>query len=248
MKRSKSFQKTLLFLATILLTTQIQAQSWFNNKVKGNGNITTMTRTTSDYDAIACAGSMDFILVEGQEGKITLEGESNLLEHIVTKVKNNTLIVKVEKGVNISESYNKTIKITIPYKDIQKVSLTGSGDLWNTNTISENHLEVDLTGSGDVILDIDTNNVSGSVTGSGDVTLKGKTTNLEASVTGSGDFNGNHLQAENTEVTVTGSGDAEVVSTETLKARVSGSGDIEYSGNPKKEDTKVAGSGSISSN
>jgi len=248
MKRSKSFQKTLFFLATILLTTQIQAQSWFSNKVKGNGNVTTITRTTSDYDAIACAGSMDFILVEGQEGKITLEGESNLLEHIVTKVKNNTLIVKVEKGVNISESYNKTIKITIPYKDIQKVSLTGSGDLWNTNTISENHLEVDLTGSGDVILDIDTNNVSGSVTGSGDVTLKGKTTNLEASVTGSGDFNGNHLQAENTEVTVTGSGDAEVVSTETLKARVSGSGDIEYSGNPKKEDTKVAGSGSISSN
>lgn len=248
MKHSKSFQKTLFFLATILLTTQIQAQSWFSNKVKGNGNVTTITRTTSSYDAIACAGSMDFILVEGQEGKITLEGESNLLEHIVTKVKNNTLIVKVEKGVNISESYNKTIKITIPCRDIQKVSLTGSGDLWNTNTISENHLEVDLTGSGDVILDIDTNNVSGSVTGSGDVTLKGKTTNLEASVTGSGDFNGNHLQAENTEVTVTGSGDAEVVSTETLKARVSGSGDIEYSGNPKKEDTKVAGSGSISSN
>ena len=240
-------KKSILILATILLTTQIQAQSWFGNKVKGNGNVTTISRSTSDYDAIACAGSMDFILIKGTEGKITIEGESNLIEHIITEVKNNKLIVKVEKGFNLRESYNKTIKITIPFQDIDKVSLTGSGDLWNTDTINETDLDVDLTGSGDVVLDINTDNVEGSVTGSGDVTLKGKTTNLEASVTGSGDFNGNNLQAENTEVTVTGSGDAEVVSTETLRARVSGSGDIEYKGNPKKEDTKVAGSGSISS-
>ncbi|WP_452226239.1 head GIN domain-containing protein [Lacinutrix cladophorae] len=246
MKTLKSFQKSILIVATILLTTQTQAQSWFGNKVKGNGNVTTISRTTNDYDAVACTGSMDFILVKGQEGKITIEGEENLLEHIVTEVKNNTLVVKVEKGVNLSTSYNKTIKITIPFEDINKVSLTGSGDLWNTNTINTTDLDVDLTGSGDIVLDINTNNAEGSVTGSGDVTLKGKTTNLEASVTGSGDFNGNSLQSENTEVSVTGSGDAEVVSTEFLKARVSGSGDIEYSGNPKKEDTKVAGSGSIS--
>ncbi|WP_055443138.1 head GIN domain-containing protein [Lacinutrix himadriensis] len=248
MKNAQSFQKTILIIATILLTTQIQAQSWFGNKVKGNGKVTTISRTTGDYDAIACVGSMDFILVEGQEGKITIEGEENLLEHIITEVKNNTLIVKVENGVDIRESHNKTIKITIPFKDIDKVSLTGSGDVWNTDTITETNLEVSLTGSGDIVLDIKTNNVAGSVTGSGDVTLKGKTINLEASVTGSGDFNGNNLQAENTEVSVRGSGDADVYSTETLRARVSGSGDIEYSGNPKKENTKVAGSGSIRSN
>jgi hypothetical protein len=43
-----------------------------------------------------------------------------------------------------------------------------------------------------------------------------------------------------------GSGDMEIVSHQSLKARVSGSGDIEYKGNPSKEDTKVSGSGSIS--
>ncbi|MGV6832311.1 MAG: GIN domain-containing protein, partial [bacterium] len=50
----------------------------------------------------------------------------------------------------------------------------------------------------------------------------------------------------NTVVSVAGSGDAEVVCRESLKARVAGSGDIEYKGNPAKEDTKVSGSGSIS--
>ena len=80
---------------------------------------------------------------------------------------------------------------------------------------------------------------------SGDVTLKGSTNNLEAGVTGSGDFYGFDLEVNDTDVSVTGSGDAKVVCNVNLKARVTGSGDIVYKGNPKTEDTKVAGSGSI---
>jgi hypothetical protein len=37
-----------------------------------------------------------------------------------------------------------------------------------------------------------------------------------------------------------------VFCTENLKARVAGSGDINYKGNPKTKDTKTAGSGDIS--
>lgn len=69
---------------------------------------------------------------------------------------------------------------------------------------------------------------------------------MEAKVAGSGDFHGFDLEANHTEVSVAGSGDAEVVSKQSLKARVAGSGDIQYKGNPTKEDTKVSGSGSIS--
>ena len=68
---------------------------------------------------------------------------------------------------------------------------------------------------------------------------------LDANIAGSGDFHGFELLANNTDVSIAGSGDAEVVSYESIKARVAGSGDIKYKGNPKKEDTKVLGSGSI---
>lgn len=210
--------------------------------------MTTESRTTSDYDTVKCAGSFDYILVAGTEGQIQLEGESNLLPHIITEVKNGSLHIKTEKGKNLSPSRNKTIKITIPFQDLDKVSLSGSGDLWNTDKITSNSLEVSLSGSGDIVLDIATQNVYGKVTGSGDLTLKGNTTDLEAGVTGSGDFHGFNLQATNTDVSVTGSGDAEVVCNGNLKARVTGSGDIEYKGNPKREDSKVTGSGSIESN
>ena len=75
--------------------------------------------------------------------------------------------------------------------------------------------------------------------------VKGKTNDLEVSLAGSGDIHGFGLQANNTDVSIAGSGDIEIVSNKSLKARVSGSGDIQYKGNPAKEDTKVSGSGSI---
>jgi hypothetical protein len=241
-------KQSILILTVLLFSSQIQAQSWGNKKIKGNGETTTITRTTSDYDGISCAGSFDYKLVYGQEGKITLEGEENLLKHVITEVKENKLIVKVENSVQLKTSLNKTIKITIPFNKISEVALAGSGDLWTEDTITAQNLDVSLAGSGDVKLDVDATSVEARLAGSGDLTLKGKTTNLEASVAGSGDFHGFYLQADNTEVSVAGSGDAKVVSNAMLKARVSGSGDIEYKGNPSKEDTKVNGSGSISSN
>lgn len=238
--------KNSIVLAIALLCFTVTQAQW--KKIKGNGNVTTENRTTSDYDTVKCAGSFDYILVAGTEGQIKLEGESNLLPYVVTEVKNGTLHIKTEKGKNLNPSKNETIKITIPFKDLDKVSLSGSGDLWNTDKISSDDLIVSLSGSGDIILDITTQKVSAKVTGSGDLTLKGSTTDLTAGVTGSGDFHGFNLQATNADVSVTGSGDVEIVCNGNLKARVTGSGDIEYKGNPKTKDSKVTGSGSIDSN
>ena len=239
-------KNSITLVLALLAVTATYAQWWGNKGVKGNGHMTTITRTTGDYDAIKCAGSMDFILVAGEEGKIKIEGEENLLEHIVTEVRGDKLVVKVEKGINLKPSWNKTIKITIPFRDISDVSLAGSGDLWNKDKITATNLNVSLAGSGDIVLNVEASSVDGSIAGSGDLTLKGSTNDLEAKVAGSGDFHGFELQANNTDVSVAGSGDAEVVCNKSLKARVAGSGDIEYKGNPEREDTKVSGSGSIS--
>ncbi|MBR9847306.1 MAG: DUF2807 domain-containing protein [Algicola sp.] len=235
--------------SSILLTALLFCMTFSfagNKNIRGNGNMTTTTRSTSDYDGIACAGSFDYILVAGTEGKIILEGESNLLDYIITEVKDNRLVIKTQNNINLKPSNNKTIKITIPFKDISRVSLAGSGDLWNEDVITATNLEVALAGSGDVVLNIQASNTEGKIAGSGDLTLKGNTNKLVAKVAGSGDFHGFDLQSNHTDVAVAGSGDAEVVCNESLKARVSGSGDIEYRGHPKTEDSKVAGSGSIS--
>tara|TARA_B100001059_G_C17694661_1_gene506843 strand:+ start:617 stop:748 length:132 start_codon:yes stop_codon:yes gene_type:complete len=40
-------------------------------------------------------------LKKGEEGKISIEGEENLLEYIVTEVSRGILKIQVEKGINL---------------------------------------------------------------------------------------------------------------------------------------------------
>ncbi|MGV6832310.1 MAG: head GIN domain-containing protein, partial [bacterium] len=187
-------KKIVLTLAALSMFSLSHAQWWGKGK-KGNGNVTTETREVGDYDEIKCGGSMDFILVAGDEGTIKIEGESNLLEYIVTEVKGDKLVVKVENGVNLKPSWNKGIKITIPFRDVSAVSLAGSGDLYTKDTIKANDFDVSLAGSGDVIVDVEATSVEASIAGSGDLTVKGNTNNLEAKVAGSGDFHGFDLES-----------------------------------------------------
>ncbi|WAC02873.1 DUF2807 domain-containing protein [Lacinutrix neustonica] len=125
----------------------VNAQIWGNKTIKGNGEMTTITGSTNDYDTIKCAGWMDFILVEGKEGNITIEGEENLLGYIITEVNGSDLIIKTENNISLKPSWNKTITITIPFKEIDKVTLSALGDIVSKNKITANHFETRVSGS-----------------------------------------------------------------------------------------------------
>ncbi|MBU2930008.1 head GIN domain-containing protein [Winogradskyella psychrotolerans] len=232
---------TVLFL---LSTTLVSAQWGKSKKIKGDGNITTTTISTTDYDAISTAGSMDFRLVKGNEGDISIKGDSNLMPYIVAEVNDHTLIVKIKKGYNLKPT--QTIVITIPYESINAVSLAGSGDVENSGVIKANHFKVALAGSGDMDLQIDSQSTESTIAGSGDIELKGNTTNLKTTIAGSGDFDGDDLDSTNVDATISGSGDISVHCNGELKVRISGSGDVKYSGKPTYKDTKISGSGSVS--
>lgn len=238
-------KKIITLTACLLCALTVSAQ-WGSKKIKGNGNVTTENRSVGTYDGVAVAGFFDVELVSGTEGKLSLKAEENLLEYIITEVKDNTLKIKTKKGYNLRPSFNKKVIITVPFKDINSVSLAGSGDVVSKATIKSDKFTTNLAGSGDITLDVDASSVKANVAGSGDVRLRGSANNFVVRVAGSGDIHAFDLKSQNVEASVSGSGDVRVNCSGDLKARVSGSGDITYKGNPNRSDTKVSGSGDIS--
>jgi len=237
-------KKLQLLALSLLLTAGANAQ--WGKKINGNGNVVTINRTTPDYDGIDMSGSFDVELIEGQEGKLSLTGEENLLKYIVTEVKNGKLTIKTEKGANLSPSRNKGITLRIPIENIDALSLSGSGDIIGRTTIKTENFKTALSGSGDITAEVEANTVSAVMSGSGDIELRGKCTDFDIKVSGSGDIDTYGLAADNVDVLISGSADVEVTANKSLKARVSGSGDVSYRGNPQKVDTKSTGSGDIS--
>ncbi|MEQ8220196.1 MAG: head GIN domain-containing protein [Arenibacter sp.] len=217
-----------------------------NEKINGNGNQVTLMRTTKDYDQIAISGFFDIELVEGKEGTLTLVGEQNILDHIITEVKGDKLTIKVKNGYNLNPtSWKRGVSITIPVESISALSLSGSGEIVGKKTLKGNNFETAMSGSGDIIIALDVNSLKASMSGSGDMALSGKASDFVVSISGSGDVNAYDLIADNVDATVSGSANVKVTAIKEIIAKVSGSGDIDYRGNPEKIDTKVSGSGDI---
>ncbi len=237
---------TIILALAMCSMTSLQAQWWGNGKkISGDGNVVTKNRSVSDYDQIKLKGSLDVSLVSGTEGKITIEGESNLIDYIITEVEGDVLKIYVKKGYYLKPTKGKKLVITVPFQDINQVTLSGAGDIYGSDPIKASDFKTGVSGSGDIKLAVEANTVWAQVSGSGDLVLKGTADSFNSTVSGSGDLAAYDLNAKNVTATVSGSGDIEVMATSSLKARVSGSGDIFYKGNPGKEDKKVSGSGDI---
>lgn len=237
--------KNITTLFVLLIALNSCTAQW-GKRIKGNGTITTIKKSVGDYDALDMAGFFDVQLVDGKEGTITITGEENLLDYIITEVKDGKLILKTEKGVNLQPSYRNGIKITVPVEQINAVYLSGSGDISAEKTLTSDTFKATISGSGDINLDLAVKDLKTTVSGSGDIELTGTTDTFDLSISGSGDIDAFKLAANHVDVSVSGSGDIEVTANKSIKARVSGSGDINYRGNPEKVDTKSSGSGDIS--
>lgn len=229
-------------LAFILASATLNAQI-FDKKIKGNGNITTADRSVADFDKIGIAGSFDVELRKGNEGEISIQADENLMEYIVTEVKKGQLKIKSKKGYQLKSS--KTIQITVYFNTIDAVSLAGSGDVSTSDPINASDLKLSLAGSGDMNLKVATKNLTSSIAGSGNISLAGDTDEFSCSIAGSGNLNGYELKTSVAKAKIAGSGDIKVNAVSEIHAKIAGSGNVYYTGNPAVQKSDSAGSGSL---
>lgn len=238
----KKLNALLILILSISINTQ--AQSWWSSKkVRGNGNVITKTRTIDKFDRVSVGGSFNVVLVQGKEGKVTIEGEENIIPYLETFVKNDKLKIKFKDNTNIRTT--KKLTVTVAFEDVEGISLGGSGNVEVTSEIKGEDVDFNIGGSGNIRAKVATKNAKASIGGSGNIKLEGTTTNFKASIAGSGNIKAYDLRAENLKASIAGSGDVHIYATKKIKASVVGSGSVYYKGNPKYIDTKSVGSGDV---
>jgi hypothetical protein len=125
--------------------------------------------------------------------------------------------------------------------DNLNVRIAGSGDV-ELGPVNSKLLSLSISGSGDIeAKSVKSREVEASIAGSGDIELKGTTSTARYKIAGSGDLKAHNLQACDVEASVAGSGDLTCYASESLVARTTGSGYIQYKGNPKKLEVSKRG-------
>ncbi len=205
--------------------------------IRGSGPVVTETINVPDFTGISLGISAKVYLTQGPEFRVRAEGYANIIDELNRRVRNGVWEITLNDCVrNIGDL---TLYVTMP--EVQSVHNASSGDIISENILITGDLLITNSGSGDIDLGVDSDDLEGRLSGSGKLFLEGEADELTLDVTGSGDFRGFKLKLNRADVLTTGSGDAEVWVLNYLKARITGSGDILYRGTPQID---FSGSGS----
>jgi hypothetical protein len=210
--------------------------------MKGNGNKTSQEKNIGNFTGVSASGSMDIIVTDGQTHSLRIETDENLIDYLVVKNDNGVVHVYTKDGYNLNPKTGIKVYATAP--SFSRLEVSGSGKIKSNGKIKSDGLRTEVSGSGDIILDIDTPTIEANIAGSGSATLSGATRDFSASVSGSGDIKCYNLLSEHTEIDIAGSGNAEVYASKSLDVDVSGAGDVRYKGNPSVKQN-IAGAGSV---
>jgi hypothetical protein len=209
----------------------------------------TEDRHLSGFNAIDVGGPYDVTITQGNTESVKVEAPEDILPHVTTEVVNGVL--KIYKKHNDSFHWNdlfghKKILVYVTVKELNRISVSGSGDVAFRGGIHSDKFSLGVSGSGDADGVLEVKSLEISVSGSGDLKLSGHAETSAIRVSGSGDVSARGLITQDTQVHVSGSGDAKVYASNKLDASVSGSGDVSYSGSPKSVSKSKSGSGDIS--
>jgi hypothetical protein len=223
--RSTALRVIALCAAWILASTNLHAQSWWpfgGARIVGSGKIISGDRDITGFSGVALAGSGKVLISQGEQYKVRVEVDDNVMDYVKTEVRGDVLHIGFDKG-----SYNNvhlTVHITTPR--LTSLSIAGSGDIIAQTPVNTGSLTSSISGSGSIKL------------------LSGKASSHKVRISGSGDVSALDLEAESAEVHISGSGDCSVGVAKNLDAHIAGSGSVVYRGTPSVS-KHIAGSGSV---
>ncbi len=231
----------LVSMLAILTGQQLNAQAW-RPGINGEGEVIKQEISLSSLKGLDLGSDGDVILTPGATQKIVIEGQKNIIDNIKRDVSNGSWKISYLKKVYNAKPV--TVYITIPTMDF--VGLSGSGSIKSIGKFSGiKDIDIAVSGSGDIHMDIDAKATKARISGSGEIELGGTTQILEVAISGSGDVMTKDLVASACKIHISGSGDAAVHVNGELETHISGSGDVHYRGNASVT-AKISGSGEVS--
>ena len=191
--------------------------------ITGEGAMVNETRNIPAFTGIKLEGSGNVEIQQGSIQSVHVSGYANLVQIYSTFVSGGMLVLKFEENNNIRKN---NVKTTIVVPDLTSVQIHGSGGIQVNGFANAGNFSASIEGSGKIVL-------TGSVF-----------TKLATSINGSGDIDAKDSPAPEVKVDINGSGYIAVNCLQQLNARISGSGDVEYWGNPTVN-ADISGSGKV---
>lgn len=236
----KLIQKASLLMVglTFLFLGNTNAQFWGE---RGNGNVQKQDREIGSFSAIAVSSGLDVYIVQGDKESLRVEADENLMEYIITEVKGDKLICKVDGSIRRSSR----LAVYITLVDVNEIHVSSGADLETQSLLHLEKCDISVSSGADAKIEIIAGELSCSVSSGADAVLKGKADFFSGSASSGSDLRAKELIARKCRAKASSGGDVSVYASESIEANASSGGDVSYYGNPEKVNASDSSGGDV---
>ncbi|GAB3888872.1 head GIN domain-containing protein [Spirosoma agri] len=227
---------TGLFLGFLVLSNQ---PATAQGELVGNGQLVKQQRTIGSFSKLTVRVGMRVLITSGNAQQAELEGESNVLEHVLTQVKNGELTVTLNEKITAKQTKAVTVTIHVPKLDKVLVS-TGCVVTSELPLVADNLTLSVETGSA-LTAPITTKKLTLTVKEGSKASIQGTATSAVIQLTAAGRLDAPRLTINRADVKLESASQATIHVTETLSASADGVSTITYAGNPSITSQEATG-------
>lgn len=239
MKSTTKKLLALLFVSVLMSSCNVN----MFNRVNGNRNVVTADRSTSQkFTKINVSTGLDLYLSQGTKNKVTLEADENLHDIIITEVNDGVLKIYSEKSIWQA----KARKVFVTVKNLEGLTATSGSDVYTEDVLKVETIKVSATSGADIRIALDADTVETSATSGSDIRISGTANNHTSRANSGASIEAYKLISKNATVNVSSGADINIYASESINAKASSGGDIDFKGNPREINKKSSSGGSVS--
>ncbi|AKD56878.1 head GIN domain-containing protein [Spirosoma radiotolerans] len=231
--------KTLTTTFFIALTTFLTQIVYAQNTITGNGQIVKQQRTIGSFNKLTVRVGMRVHIAAGNASMAELEGESNILEHVVTEVKNGELTVMLDKNKSFNQT--KGVTVTIHVAKLNELLVSTGCSVESDLPIESSKLTTTVETGSRLTAPVSTKSLKLTVKEGSQANLQGTATEADIRLSGAGKLNADKLTIARASVRADGASRADIHVTETLSASADGVSTVNYTGNPSVTSQEATG-------
>lgn len=205
-----------------------------------SGKNITQNRTVTTFNHLSVNGDFNVTLIQDTALTFQITGDENFMESIQSEVKGNTLEIKQE-----GKCSGDKINLVIHSRDFEEINLAGNIDLKTQGNLKLKDVELNFAGLINADVDLNAHDVETNAAGKSTIKIKGQASEHKVNMNGNGTLEAFDFIVAKYDVTTAGSTECKINVLNELSAKSSGSGDIEYKGNPSKINQDISGNGKI---
>lgn len=261
MKNTLNICMVIFCMTFLSVTSCISSQGFI--PVRGTGVSADKDYNVTDFSGIRVSGGFDVILVQGNTEGVTITAQENLFEYITVEVVQGVLNIYTEENVMAT----KPMKARISFKLIDRLKVSGGGDIICETPLNVPQLDTEISGGGDLTAEVNTEELRCHMSGGGDASLIGTAGKIDIDMSGGGDLKTlvdvNHVSCNlsgggdltlksNTEIKyagieLSGGGDLDAaMNADQVKFTLSGGGDAHLNGKASVMEINITGGGDVS--